>query len=201
MRALHRLTGAEHEAVLRAAELCEGQKGIREIDGTWKAERGRLGLYLIEKRREMPDNREYPLPQEGSLSMCGMGMLTAEKGSGIPVKDNPFCQELSRQSLCGAVIRTRRQGDMIHPLGAPGRQKLKEYFINHRVGRPLRGIVPLVARGSEVLWVMGEGISEEAKLTASDGAVRLTLSDGILNRLEYRGTIIQRYESGGDNNA
>lgn len=186
MRALHQLTGAEYEAVLRAAMLCEGEKGGQEIDGRWKAERGRLGLYLIEKRRERLENWEYPLPEEGCLSLGEAGMLSVGKGSGAAVKNDPFCQELNGQALRGAVVRTRRRGDRIHPLGAPGRQKLKEYFINRRIDRPLRDIIPVIARGSDVLWVPGEGIAEEVKLTTPEDAVRLTLSQGILELLEIK---------------
>ena len=92
------------------------------------------------------------------------------------MRGDRFVQELDGGALSGACIRTRRAGDYIHPLGAAGRQKLSEYFINRHVDRPLRDLVPLVAAGNEVLWVMGDGISEKAKLRDGSRAVRLELT-------------------------
>lgn len=52
------------------------------------------------------------------------------------------------------VIRLRRGGERIHPVGAPGRKKLKEYFIDRKVPRQKRAL-PLLCRGDEVLFLPG----------------------------------------------
>jgi len=41
----------------------------------------------------------------------------------------------------------------------------------------LRDLIPLIARGNDVLWVMGEGISEEVRLRPGARAMRLELTD------------------------
>lgn len=182
MRALHALTQTDHEAVLRAAALCTQRKGSCELSGTWRAERGSLGLYLL-RQGNAARAYEYPLPQSGDLFLGEMGTLHVEAGSGIPIQGKRFAQELSASALEGAVVRTRRQGDMIHPLGASGRQKLKDYFINRRIDRPLRDVIPIIAKGSQVLWVMGEGIAEEAKIEAGQNeTVHITLEGGRLHQ-------------------
>ena len=80
---------------------------------------------------------------------------------------------LDGDSLKGAVLRTRRAGDFIRPLGLSGSQKLSDYFINRHIDRPLRDATLLVARGSEILWAAGVGISEEARLRPGSRGIRL----------------------------
>ena len=55
-------------------------------------------------------------------------------------------------------MRFRRAGDTIWPLGAPGEKKLKDYYIDKKVDRQVRGFLPVAARGSRVLWALGVGV-------------------------------------------
>lgn len=63
------------------------------------------------------------------------------------------------------VIRNRRPGDRFHPLGLNGTKKLKKYFIDEKIPRSDRNIIPLIAKDHEILWVVGKGISEDVKLS------------------------------------
>ena len=65
------------------------------------------------------------------------------------------------------VIRTRRRGDRFRPIGSPGKRKLKDYLIDRKVERDARDRIPLVACGSEVLYVAGFGTSELVKVDES----------------------------------
>ena len=60
-----------------------------------------------------------------------------------------------------AVFRTRKAGDRIHPVGAGGSKKLKDFFIDKKVERDRRD-VPLLCSGNEVLCVIGMCVSEKA---------------------------------------
>ncbi len=62
-------------------------------------------------------------------------------------------------------IRNFRPGDRFHPLGAKGTQKLKEFFIDHKVPRFERPRVPLLVSGEMILWVVGYRIDERVKVT------------------------------------
>ena len=81
-------------------------------------------------------------------------------------------QVLNAKALAGAVVRTRRKGDRIRPLGC-GDRLLSDYFIDRKVDRPLRDVTPLVAAGDRVHWVCGYGISREAALVPGCDAVEL----------------------------
>ena len=82
----------------------------------------------------------------------------------VPVRDDPLRQVLCRDSLKDAVLRTRRDGDRIRPLGC-GDRLLSDVLTDRKIDRPLRDALPLVARGNRILWAVGVCISEDAKLT------------------------------------
>ncbi len=63
------------------------------------------------------------------------------------------------------MLRTRYHGDTIHPLGAPGKKKLKDYFIDKKLPRAQRDKTPLLADGSRILWVAGHVIDHECRVT------------------------------------
>lgn len=75
----------------------------------------------------------------------------------------------------GAVVRLRKAGDRFEPFGG-GKRKLKEYFIDKKIPRFLRGRLPLVCDGSEVLAVFGAEISRSVALDdKSENACELSL--------------------------
>ena len=62
-------------------------------------------------------------------------------------------------------MRNFRPGDRFQPLGVGGEQKLKEFFIDHKLPRFERPEVPLLISGERVVWVVGHRISEQVKVT------------------------------------
>ena len=63
------------------------------------------------------------------------------------------------------VLRTRRNGDIIQPLGMQGKMKLKKYFINKSIPSFQRDKILLLCSGQEVLWAAGVGMSEKLRVT------------------------------------
>ncbi len=63
------------------------------------------------------------------------------------------------------LVRTRLEGDRFHPLGAPGRRKLKNYLIDRKVPRAERDALPLVLAGEEIIWVVGREVSHRCRIT------------------------------------
>lgn len=63
------------------------------------------------------------------------------------------------------VLRTRRNGDIIQPLGMKGKMKLKKYFINKSIPSYQRDKILLLCQGQEVLWISGVGMSEKLRVT------------------------------------
>jgi tRNA(Ile)-lysidine synthase len=53
-------------------------------------------------------------------------------------------------------VRNRRSGDIFYPGGMRGRrQKVKDYFINRKIPRSLREIIPILSSPGGILWIIG----------------------------------------------
>jgi tRNA(Ile)-lysidine synthase len=62
-------------------------------------------------------------------------------------------------------VRNFRPGDRFQPLGVRGTQKLKEFFIDHKIPRFERAGIPLLVSGEMIAWVVGHRINDRAKVT------------------------------------
>jgi tRNA(Ile)-lysidine synthase len=62
-------------------------------------------------------------------------------------------------------IRNFRPGDRFQPLGVKGTQKLKEFFIDHKIPKFERPRIPLLISGRVIAWVVGYRIDERVKIT------------------------------------
>jgi tRNA(Ile)-lysidine synthase len=72
------------------------------------------------------------------------------------------------------AVRNRLPGDRFRPLGAPGKRKLQDFLVDRKVPRADRDALPLVvdARG-RIVWVPGQAVAEEFKVSASSQSVIL----------------------------
>ena len=159
-RALRKLLGRDlsHEHILA---ICSLDPGRYEIPKWGLAERSGDELYLISKGFTPP--KEAALDLSGTTVLDGIGELEAVPSTPEPVRNDPFRQVLNAEALMGCVLRTRRPGDRIRPLGS-GDKLLSDLFIDKKVPRPLRLSIPVVAKGDRILWAIGLCIAEEAKI-------------------------------------
>ena len=64
------------------------------------------------------------------------------------------------------VLRTRKDGDIINPLGMSGSMKLKKYLISKSVPQHKKDdLILLCTHDNEVLWVAGLGLSNKIQVT------------------------------------
>ncbi len=66
-----------------------------------------------------------------------------------------------------ALIRTRQPGDYIIVNSDGGTKKIKSYFIDEKIPSGDRERIPLIADGSNIIWVYGHRISEYYKVSES----------------------------------
>lgn len=75
------------------------------------------------------------------------------------------------------VLRYRQQGDTIVVDSKGSRKKLKDYMIDEKIPMKERDSIPVLACGSEVIWVIGYRISEAFKITKETKRVlKITVS-------------------------
>ncbi|MGV8059342.1 MAG: tRNA lysidine(34) synthetase TilS [Smithellaceae bacterium] len=63
------------------------------------------------------------------------------------------------------VLRNRREGDWFQPLGMAGRQKLKSFFIDHKISQEKRNEIMLLADTQSVIWIENMHLSDQVKIT------------------------------------
>jgi len=63
-------------------------------------------------------------------------------------------------------MRNFRPGDRFQPLGTEGTQKLKEFFIDHKIPKFERPSIPLLISGEMIAWIVGYRIDERTKITS-----------------------------------
>jgi tRNA(Ile)-lysidine synthase len=92
-------------------------------------------------------------------------ILNYEKN--MPIPKNSCMKWFDYDKIENAVeIRNRREGDYIQINSLGGRKKLKDYFIDQKVPKPLRDSQILIADGSHIMWIPfeGERMSEKYKV-------------------------------------
>ncbi|OQA74046.1 MAG: tRNA(Ile)-lysidine synthase [Firmicutes bacterium ADurb.Bin248] len=153
----------ERTHVEKACELLAAKTGAR-LDLPGARVRTSYGLVFFGKPGK-PAPREF----ESKLAIPGdtaapEGVFRAEITPDTAVTADPYvaCFDLDRLPP-DVVARRRRAGDRFFPLGAPGSRKLKECFIDRKVPREARD-APLLASGSDVLFVPGFRIAESVKV-------------------------------------
>jgi tRNA(Ile)-lysidine synthase len=75
------------------------------------------------------------------------------------------------------IVRYRRPGDRMHPLGAPGRRKVQDVLVDRKVPRDDRDSVPIVTTETgEIVWVAGQVLADPFRVTPlTTSVVVLTL--------------------------
>jgi tRNA(Ile)-lysidine synthase len=106
------------------------------------------------------------LPEAGvEIQACAMdrsegldaSVYEAERAVRVVIQRGPDASRL--------LVRNRRPGDRFQPLGAPGRRKLQDVFVDRKVPRLERDTVPIVtdAKG-EIVWVAGVALAERCRI-------------------------------------
>ncbi|MDY6904175.1 MAG: tRNA lysidine(34) synthetase TilS [Thermodesulfobacteriota bacterium] len=80
------------------------------------------------------------------------------------------------------VVRSIQPGDRFTPLGMNGTQKIKDYFINQKVPKPIRANCPVIESAGAIIWLVGHRIADTVKVTAETQRVlKVEASEGELN--------------------
>ncbi|MDM8516653.1 tRNA lysidine(34) synthetase TilS, partial [Desulfobacterales bacterium HSG16] len=69
------------------------------------------------------------------------------------------------------IIRTPVAGDRFIPLGITGVQKLKKFFIDHKVPKSERKLCPVLVSENSILWIAGHRMADPFKISPSTETV------------------------------
>lgn len=124
------------------------------------------------------EGAELPF-REGSFFLEDTAVRISPAGSANQADRRAGCEYIFLPDTAGVVLRRRRSGDRIHPLGAPGSKSLKKFLIDKKVPLYKRDSLVLAARGSEVLAVIGLTVAQCAAVKGQSGDIyRIEIIDG-----------------------
>ncbi|MFQ5701363.1 MAG: tRNA lysidine(34) synthetase TilS [Acidobacteriota bacterium] len=105
---------------------------------------------------------EITLP--GGAGRIEVRLMGRSEAASVPPSRGRACLDADRLGA-QVTVRSRREGDRFHPLGAPGRRKLKEFFIDEKIPASRRDGIPLVVGPEGIAWVVGRRIGNAYRLT------------------------------------
>ncbi len=176
---LHRTAGAPYPPSLAAvSELARQMARGNRIGGDagdgwrWQASRGRLHLV---RQSDAAADFTYTLEVPGAVEVAEVS-LRMKVGRG-PVEPWMFRGAATRAGLGAAVdaghpvvVRNRRPGDRLQPLGCSYSRRLKEILIDRRIPRAERDRIPLLCVGDRIAWVPGVTVDEAFRLREGEDA-------------------------------
>lgn len=173
------LTAAAVETALRA------ERGSWSVPGsgvTIVSEPRRILFRRTARAASSPLVESTPLivPGVTAVEPLGIRVEACEEKAPAQPPDNQqtWSQVLDLdQVTLPLVIRSRRPGDRIRPIGSPGSRKLQDIFVDRRVPAACRDQVPVVADARGPIWVVGHCLDARVRLRPETRRVlRLTVA-------------------------
>jgi len=159
---------------------------VIEIPGEYEARAHAMGVELVRKDSAPEALQEALLNLDGTTYLSSGDILHCEMAENMKNAYKPHSKNVQYIDYLALketpVVRTRKPGDIIYPLGAGGKKKIKDYFIDKKISRWERGAIPLIAIGNEIIWAAGIGVSENYKITDDTAMVlKITYKKGESN--------------------
>jgi tRNA(Ile)-lysidine synthase len=138
----------------------------------------RFGAAAVLVSRQAPQVRRALTVDPLEFRLDVPGTVEAPRGAWTLSADGPFEKPASIERGANEVVidagalgshlivRYRRPGDRLTPLGAPGRKKVQDVLVDRKVPRDDRDAVPIVTtEAGEIVWVAGEVLADPFRVT------------------------------------
>lgn len=133
---------------------------------------------LYSKPRK-PQLSEIPLQIPGTTLIHPFGQIVSEILDGKDVSLEAYKNTKTageeifdlQRVVMPVTVRGRREGDIISPLGAGGRKKIKDLFIDKKIPLKERDAIPIVTMNNQPIWVVGICIDTGVKITPDTGKI------------------------------
>jgi tRNA(Ile)-lysidine synthase len=157
-RAVSGGTGWAHPDV--AVELCDAnavliKRGVRGVHGVHAP-----SVDPIELRLDVPGTVEAP---RGAWTVSAQGPINTPEAF-----DWNATRVMVDASEVGSplIVRYRRPGDRLQPLGAPGRRKVQDVLVDRKVPRDDRDLIPIVTtQKGDIVWIAGQVLADPFRVT------------------------------------
>ena len=123
--------------------------------------------------RPLPVPPETPIVAPGATRLPDWGIEVVTEVVAPPASPRTQGWEALLDGGVAAAalaVRSRRPGDRYRPLGAPGERKLQDVLVDAKVPSATRDRVPLLTAGGRLVWVAGQRIADDVRITASSAS-------------------------------
>ncbi len=163
--------GFHHTESLK--RLCRSPAANSQIDlpGLLLAEKNYDWL-TVTPQHEMTGEFFYEIPGSGihPLPLLNHRMeirfLTSEVSPQFSPDPGEAIMDRDRVSF-PIFLRPSKSGDRFSPLGLGGTKKVKDFFIDLKVPKSLRGQIPLLCSKDHILWIVGLRLDDRVKVTST----------------------------------
>jgi len=181
---LYSINFAHNDEVLKLTEYQSGEKEIHLPDNL-RAKKIYNQLIIYKKKIFKDHPEETSAPWEYNLSVLGQ---TEIKPLGIEVKvkildskgvktsqfsnrkksDSEFVEFIDyNKAKYPLKLRNRRVGDKFYPLKMAGAKKVGEFFIDNKVPKSHRDLIPLLIDSEgKIIWIVGMRLDDRVKITS-----------------------------------
>jgi tRNA(Ile)-lysidine synthase len=138
-----------------------------------------------DKRSSLEDISIYikkeDLMNEIKFSDYKVKMEIIDKKNNIKFSNNDLIKFFDYDKIeYGITVRYRKDGDKMVPIGMKGTKKIKDIFINSKVPKEKRDVIPLVCFDEEIAWIVGVKVSEQFKITSNTKQIlKITFNKGV----------------------
>jgi len=137
-------------------------------------------------RTPEPNFFRYPLSIPGEVALPEQGLVVsaelgpAERAAAVVgaatrgVHNRATAVMAADGWTAPLAVRYRRPGDRFRPFGLSGQKKLQDFLVDRKIPRETRDSLPLVVdRDDRIVWVVGESVAEDFRVTEPSRAVIL----------------------------
>jgi tRNA(Ile)-lysidine synthase len=158
------------DAVSQVLDLAAAARGTHELHLPGGlavvAEYGLCRFVARAEQQQQAPIGEWPVAVPGETIVPEFGLRIEATGGTAP--QGPMAAAFDADLLAGPlVLRHRRPGDRIWPVGMNGSKKVQDILVDAKVPERLRDRVPLLVSGEAVLWVIGHRLDRRFLATES----------------------------------
>ncbi|MBN1417341.1 MAG: tRNA lysidine(34) synthetase TilS [Planctomycetes bacterium] len=158
---------ADHLSALVALVRGDRAEGRVSLPEGWIAIRSPRAVRILRGAEEDGASPSVPLPIPGEAAWGDwrVGIDAVPRGAARIPSGDRLREFIDLDGVEDPLLlRGAQPGDRFHPLGAPGHTALAEFLRARRVPVAERRRQPVIACGREVVWVIGERLSERVRV-------------------------------------
>ncbi|HUE84988.1 MAG TPA: tRNA lysidine(34) synthetase TilS [Vicinamibacterales bacterium] len=163
-------------AVTAVLDVARGARAAADVGGLRVEPFGGFVVLVTRAVRRASVPFRYALAVPGEVQMLDAGWIVEAAGpfdlSGSP-SPTPGVAHIDAATVGGGLlVRNRRPGDRLRPLGLGGSKKVQDVLVDRKVNRTERDRVPIVTDAhGRIVWVAGHAVGEEFRVTEGTKAV------------------------------